>query len=73
MSNLYKRLAALFPQDPLFTGVVLSTDGFQTVLSVFGSGSITVRGTAEVGQTVYYRGGVIEGVAVAMTGGDIEV
>lgn len=73
MNNLYKRLAALFPQDPLLTGEVLSTDGFQTVLSVFGGGSITVRGTAEVGQTVYHRGGVIEGVAATMTGIDIEV
>lgn len=73
MNNLYKRLAALFPQDPLLTGVVLSTDGVQTVVSVLGGGSILVRGSAGVGQTVYHRGGVIEGIAATMTGTDIEV
>lgn len=73
MSNLYKRLVALLPQAPLLTGVVLSTDGVSTVVSVLGGGSIVVRGTAEVGQTVYHRAGVIEGTAATLSGVDIEV
>lgn len=73
MANLFKRLVALIPTDALMTGVVVSTDGYTSVLATLSGGSLTVRGTATVGATVYHRGGVIESEVQTMTGVDIEV
>lgn len=74
MSNVYQQLIDLLPSAPLLTGVVLSTDGVTSVLSLLGGGTATVRGTAPIGQAVYHRGGSIEGQAAAvLPGGDIEV
>lgn len=73
MANPFLRLAALLPQAPLLTGVVAATDGNTSTLDLIGGGSLVVRGTAPVGSTVYHRGGVIEGQAETVTGGEIEV
>lgn len=73
MANLFKRLVALIPTDPLMTGVVVSTDGVMTTLSTLDGGSLKVRGTASVGATVYHRAGVIESTAETMPGVDIFV
>lgn len=73
MANLLKRLVALIPSAPLMTGVVVSSDGYTSVLATLGGGSLRVRGTATVGATVYHRGGVIESEAQTMPGVDIEV
>lgn len=73
MANLYARLVAMLPKEPLLTGVVASTDGTRSTLNLIGGGSLVVRGTAAVGATVYHRAGVIEGEAETMAGGEIEV
>ena len=74
MSNIHEQLMDLLPSSPLLTGVVLSTDGVTSSVSLLGGGVTTVRGTAPVGQAVYHRGGSIEGqAAAALPGGDIEV
>lgn len=73
MASPLQRLVALIPQDPLMTGVVLSTAGGSSTLALLGGGALTVRGTASVGATVYHRAGVIEGEVAAMPGTDIEV
>lgn len=73
MANLYTRLVALMPRDPLLTGVVAATDGARSTLNLVGGGTLIVRGSAQVGSTVYHRAGVIEGQADTMPGGEIEV
>jgi len=73
MANPYKRLLDLTAGPPLLVGTVASTTGTTSVLQLPGGGTLTVRGTAAVGATVYHRAGSIEGEAPALTGTDIEV
>lgn len=71
--NPYKRLLALLPSRPLQVGTVLSHDGSVAVVSLPGGGRETVRGEAAVGAAVFFRDGVIEGSAPALTVEIIEV
>ena len=69
--NPWKALQGLLASPPLQAGVVLSiTDGLVTV-ELPGGGLITATGPATVGQTVFVRGGVIEGDAA--DAGPIEI
>lgn len=73
MSNPFLRLVGLLAPAPVLTGVVVSTDGLTSVLTLLGGGSLRVRGTASVGAAVYHQGGVIQGLAPSLPGIDIEV
>ena len=73
MSNPFRRLVGLLAPPPLLTGVVVSTDGSTSVVTLLSGGSLRVRGTASVGATVYHQGGVIQGLAPSLSGVDIEV
>lgn len=61
--NPWKELQGLIAGPPLQAGVVLSIDDGTAVIQLPGGGQVQARGPAEVGQTVYFRGDVIEGEA----------
>lgn len=61
--NLFKRFERLVPKSVLRTGEVLAVDGTTVRVEELGGRITTVRGTATVGQRVYIRNDVIEGVA----------
>ncbi len=62
-TNLFTRLKALLPDAPLLRGEVVEiADGVATVEMPDG-GRLQARGTASVGQKVFFRAGAIEGPA----------
>lgn len=73
MRNLYKAFLDLIPDPALQVGVVESVSNNIVTLEMPGGGLLTARGTATVGQTVFVRGGVIEGPAPSLPVELIEV
>lgn len=73
MSNLFVQFKRLLPSTPRLVGVVdsLFTGGAVVVLQ--GGGQLRALGEAAVGQRVFVRDGVIEGVAPSLTLVEIEV
>lgn len=61
--NPYARLVALLPKRPLLVGEVIEFANGVAVIEMPGGGLDTARGSATVGQRVYFRDGQIEGVA----------
>lgn len=61
--NPWKELQGLVAGPPLQAGVVLSIAEGTAIVALPGGGQVQARGAAEVGQTVYIRGDVIEGEA----------
>lgn len=73
--NPYRALLELLPTSPLQVATVAASDvasGTSTV-TFPGGGTQRVRGSAPVGQQVFVRGGLIEGVAPALITVDIDV
>jgi hypothetical protein len=72
--NQYANFRRLLPSDPLLVGVVESShsDGTATVI-LTGGGTVRVKGTSSVGQSVYVRSGFIAGSAPSLTAVDIEI
>jgi len=66
MSNPWKQLQSLIGGPPLQAGVVLSTDDGLALVELPGGGQVQARGAAEIGQTVFLRGDVIEGEAAEL-------
>jgi len=66
-SNLYKAFLGLLPQRPLQVGTVTAVADGLVTLDLPGGASIKARGTATVGQLVFVRDGVVEGVAEALS------
>lgn len=73
MSNLYVEFLRLLPSAPLLVGVVDAVFSGGAVVLLQGGGQLRVRGEAAVGQHVFVRDGVIEGVAPSLTLVEIEV
>jgi hypothetical protein len=71
--NPYKLLLDLLPQAPLQVGTVLSTDGGVATIELPGGGTVQARGEAAVGDRVFLRDGVIEGLAPVLPIEVIEV
>jgi hypothetical protein len=71
--NPYKRLMDLLPDKPLLVGQVLSISNGVATIQEPGGGLTTARGTATVGQRVFFRDGSIEGVAPNLTYVSIDV
>ncbi len=69
----YKRLVALTAGPPTDVGEVLSVEADGVIVGLVSGAQIRVRGTVEVGDWVYVRGGVIEGPAPNLSGAGIEV
>lgn len=67
-TNPYRALLELLPQAPLQVGEVtaVNADGTRTV-ELPGGGEIRARGTAALNDRVFFRDGLIEGQAPALT------
>lgn len=62
-TNLYARLIGMLPKSPLLVGTIVSLYEDNAIVSLIGSGVVTVRGTGIVGQNYYIRNGLIESAA----------
>ncbi len=71
--NPYARLVALLPKRPLLVGEVVDINNGVAVIEMPGGGLDTARGTATLGQRVYFRDGQIEGPAPTLPVELIEV
>jgi hypothetical protein len=61
--NVFTRLKKLFPTAPLQIGEVTAVETGSVTVALPDGGVLTARGSASVGQNVYVRDGVVEGVA----------
>lgn len=73
IQNPYARLIALLPKRPLLVGEVVDFNNGVAVIQMPGGGLDTARGTATLGQRVYFRDGQIEGPAPTLPVELIEV
>lgn len=72
--NPYKRLTKLIAGPETTVGQVVALDGVETLIELVDGSQIRARGMeVTVGAWVYVKGGVIEGLAPALTGTTIEV
>jgi len=74
MHNLYEQFRQLIPDPPLQAGTVVGVVGPGSVtVALPGGGLIRARGSAAIGQKVFVRDDVIEGVAPSLTLEIIEI
>lgn len=73
MHNLYEQFRQLIPDPPLQAGTVLEVGGGVALVVLPGGGLIRARGNAAVGQKVFVRDDVIEGIAPSLTLEIIEI
>lgn len=66
-TNLFRKLLDLLPDPALQVGQVVSISGGVATIQLPGGGTLKARGTAAVSDTVFVRGGVIEGAAPSLT------
>jgi hypothetical protein len=71
--NLFKQFTALLPKTPLLVGVVVDAGDGMALVEELGGGRTRVRGDAAVGDSVFFRNGLIEGPAPDLTVEIIEV
>lgn len=73
MANLLKQFQSLLPDSPLLVGEVLSITANILTLELPDGAQITARGTATVGQRVFVRDGMVEGLAPSLTYVEVDV
>ena len=74
MHNIYEQFRQLIPDPPLQAGTVVGVVGAGSVtVALPGGGLIRARGSAAIGQKVFVRDDVIEGVAPSLTLEIIEI
>lgn len=66
-TNLWKRLKQLLPEPPLLIGDVVAVSTYGATVELPDGSLVSVRGDATVGQQVFIRDGLIEGLAPALT------
>lgn len=71
--NPYTRLIGLFPKDRLEIGMILSVDVGQARVQLLDGTTLTARGSGSIGDSVYVRAGVIEGLAPDLPAFNIEI
>lgn len=71
--NPYKLLRDLLPDAPLQVGTVVAFDGGVATIELEGGGLSNARGTATIGQRVFFRDNAIEGSAPNLTVVEIEI
>ncbi|WP_417500728.1 hypothetical protein [Marinobacter sp.] len=70
MSNIYKRLLGILPNDPRDKGEVVAVNPDGVTVELVTGARVRVRGAAQVGDHVFIRGRQIEGPAPALSGVD---
>ena len=73
MHNLYQQFKKLLPDPPLQAGTVIEVSTGVVTVQLPGGGIVKARGSAEIGQNVFVRDGVVEAVAPNLTLEIIEV
>jgi hypothetical protein len=73
MHNVYQQFRQLLPDPPLQAGTVTVVGAGVVTVQLPGGGILIARGDAQVGQTVFVRDDVIEGVAPSLTLEQIEI
>jgi hypothetical protein len=73
MHNLYEQFRQLIPDPPLQAGTVVSVVAGVATVALPGGGLIRARGSTAIGQMVFVRDDVIEGVAPSLTLEIIEI
>lgn len=73
MSNLLQQFRSLLSKSPLLVGDVLSVAGNIATIELPDGAKVTARGAATVGQKVFVRDGLIEGLAPSLTVVSIEL
>ncbi|NJD63912.1 MAG: hypothetical protein FIB00_01480 [Chloroflexi bacterium] len=73
MHNVYQQFRQLLPDPPLQAGTVTVVGAGVVTVQLPGGGILIARGDAQVGQTVFVRDDVIEGVAPSLTLEVIEI
>lgn len=63
MLNVYQQFRALLPDPPLQVGTVTEVAAGVVTMQLPGGGLLRARGSAEVGQQVFVRDGLVEAVA----------
>jgi hypothetical protein len=67
MPNLYKQFKDLIPDPPLLVGTVTAVQTGYAIITLPDGAEINARGNAVLGNKVFVRDGVIEGVAPNLT------
>jgi hypothetical protein len=67
MSNIYTLFKDLLPKYPLMVGQVTAIDNGVATITLQDGKIMQARGTATVGDNVFFRDGVIEGPAPSLT------
>jgi hypothetical protein len=73
MRNLYEQFRQLIPKPPLQAGTVIDVGSGAVTVALPGGGLIKARGNASVGQKVFVRGDIVEGIAPSLTLEIIEI
>lgn len=71
--NLYTQFRNLFPDPRLQIGTVTSINTGSVTVELPDGGILRARGSADVGDNVYVRDGVVEGIAPDLTIVEIEI
>lgn len=67
MRNLYEQFRQLIPESPLQAGTVIEIGSGVVTVALPGGGLLRARGNAAVGQKVFVRDDVVEGIAPSLT------
>jgi hypothetical protein len=73
MHNLYEQFRQLVPDPPLQAGTAIDVGSGVVTVALPGGGLIRARGNAAVGQKVFVRDDVVEGIAPSLTLEIIEI
>jgi hypothetical protein len=73
MRNLYEQFRQLIPEPPLQAGTVIDVGSGMVTVALPGGGLIKARGSAAIGQKVFVRDDVMEGIAPSLTLEIIEI
>ena len=67
MHNLYEQFRQLLPAPPLQAGIVTEVGSGVVTVQLPGGGVLRARGSADVGQRVFVRDGVVQAIAPSLT------
>ena len=73
MHNVYQQFRKLLPDPPLQVGTVIEIGSGLVTVQLPGGGIVKARGSAEIGQKVFVRDGVVEAIAPNLSLEIIEV